>query len=112
MAELTNNQLSPEVVFGLKAGSKSCKLEPASDSTGSSSHIPLCPKCKSKKIWRDGQRAIYSETIQRWLCKNCGFRFSDPAQLEAFRNMMAKLKPQNGESKLIKSKATNYLLAK
>lgn len=67
--------------------------------------IPTCPQCGSGKVWRDGQRAIYSEIIQRWLCKTCGFRFSDPAQLEAFRRMMTKLKPQSGESKLIKSKA-------
>ena len=47
MAELTNNQLSPEVVFGPKAGSKSCKL-PSKD-TGVSSQIPNCPKCGSLK---------------------------------------------------------------
>ena len=39
MAELTNNQLSPEVVFGPKAGSKSCKL-PSKEDTGVSSQIP------------------------------------------------------------------------
>ncbi len=71
---------------------------------GDSSQI-LCPQCGSEKVWRDGLRKIYSETIQRWLCKNCGFRFSDPVQLSDFRNMMAKLESKNGESKLIKSKA-------
>jgi integrase/predicted RNA-binding Zn-ribbon protein involved in translation (DUF1610 family) len=65
----------------------------------------ICPKCGNDKIWRNGQRAIYSESIQRWLCKTCGFRFSDPVQLESFRTMMAKLKPKNEDSKRIKSKS-------
>ncbi len=101
MAELTPKKPSPDGIFGTKAGFNSCKLESSQDSTGTS---PLCPQCGSKKVWRDGQRLIYSETIQRWLCKNCGFRFSDPAQLKAFRSMMAKLKPKNEETKVIKSK--------
>jgi integrase len=75
---------------------------PTAIQNAASSQIPICPQCGTGKVWRDGQRAIYSETIQRCLCKTCGFRFSDPAQLAAFRSMMAKLQPQNGESKVIK----------
>lgn len=63
----------------------------------------ICPKCGNDKIWRNGQRTIYSEIIQRWLCKTCGFRFSDPVQLESFRTMMAKLQTKKGVSKRIKS---------
>jgi integrase/predicted RNA-binding Zn-ribbon protein involved in translation (DUF1610 family) len=68
-----------------------------------------CPKCGSNKIWRDGQRQIYNETIQRWLCKNCGFRFSDPKELAAFRNKMKKLRLPNGESKPLKSNPDKLL---
>ncbi|RJS68580.1 site-specific integrase [Candidatus Bathyarchaeota archaeon] len=36
-----------------------------------------CPECGSKKIWRDGLRYLKDgSTIQRWLCRACGFRFS------------------------------------
>ena len=95
---------------GIKAGY--AKLDVAT-SAGANSQIlsstgqkPLiCPKCGNDKIWRNGQRAIYSEIIQRWLCKTCGFRFSDPVQLESFRTMMATLQPKNGDSKRIKSKS-------
>jgi len=36
-----------------------------------------CPECSSKKIWKDGLRYLKDgSTIQRWLCRDCGFRFS------------------------------------
>jgi integrase/recombinase XerD len=39
---------------------------------------PTCPQCKSTKVCKDGMRYLTNgEAIQRWLCKNCGYRFSD-----------------------------------
>lgn len=35
-----------------------------------------CPSCKSFKVWKDGLRKIASGDVQRWLCRDCGFRFS------------------------------------
>jgi integrase len=59
--------------------SKSCKLESAKGSAGIS---PLCPQCKSKKVWKDGARySMFGEKIQRWLCRDCSFKFSDPDDL-------------------------------
>ena len=76
MAELTSIASAPNGVFGTKAGCKSCKLESDQGSTGAS---PLCPKCRNQKVWRDGIRyQMFGGKIQRWLCKECGFRFSDP----------------------------------
>lgn len=51
---------------------------------------PLCPACSSEKVWRDGLRyPTFGDPIQRWLCRVCGFRFSDPEGVkkasEAFR---------------------------
>ena len=78
MAELTSDALSPGCVFGTEAGSKSCKL-PSSEDTGTS---PICPQCGSKKVWRDGTRSLmFGDPIQRWLCRDCGLRFSDPNDL-------------------------------
>jgi integrase len=75
MAELTSKP-SPDGIFGTKAGSKSCKSESAQDSAGTS---PLCPQCSSKQAWRDGTRSpMFGDPIQRWLCRECGLRFSDP----------------------------------
>ena len=41
---------------------------------------PQCPQCRSKNAWRDGLRYQNPESriIQRWLCRECGLRFSDP----------------------------------
>ncbi len=77
MAELTSKP-SPDV-FGTKVGFNSCKLESAQGSTGTS---PLCPQCRSKKVWRDGSRYFFDQRIQRWICRNCGLRFSDPNDLQ------------------------------
>jgi integrase len=36
-----------------------------------------CPECGSDRLFRDGQRCLYDgESVQRWLCKCCGYRFS------------------------------------
>jgi integrase/rubredoxin len=48
------------------------------------SHIPLdprsnaCPECGSTKLYRDGQRYLGDgSSVQRWLCRECGYRFSE-----------------------------------
>jgi integrase/DNA-directed RNA polymerase subunit RPC12/RpoP len=38
-----------------------------------------CPQCNSTRFWKDGLRYLAGgETIQRYICKNCGYRFSNP----------------------------------
>ncbi len=79
MAELTSNAKTPDVLFGTKAGSKSCKSEQADGSAGIS---PLCPQCKNKRAWKDGTRtSMFGCKIQRWLCRDCGLKFSDPKDM-------------------------------
>lgn len=36
-----------------------------------------CPKCHSKKNWKDGMRETTLGYFQRYLCKDCNFRFSE-----------------------------------
>ncbi len=44
---------------------------------------PSCPHCGGAKPWRDGTRkSVFGDTIQRWLCRNCGLRFSDPEDVK------------------------------
>jgi len=65
-------------IFGSKAESTS-KSSPDGD-VGSS---PLCPQCGSNKLWRDAKRySAYGDKIQRWLCRHCGLRFSDPNDIQ------------------------------
>ena len=41
---------------------------------------PKCPECASQRIWKDGLRYVKTDTgempTQRYLCRNCGYRFS------------------------------------
>jgi rubredoxin len=80
MAELTP---SPDVIFGNKPSSFDSKSELLGDSAGTSPLNLSCPKCGSKKLWRDGNRfSLFGDKIQRWLCRNCGHRFSDPEDVQ------------------------------
>jgi integrase len=81
MAELTPNAPQPpDCVFGNKVGPNKGKSESAD---GSADISPLCPRCGSKKLWRDGNNyTIFKERIQRWLCRDCSYRFSDRNDLQ------------------------------
>jgi len=37
---------------------------------------PICPSCSSTKVWKDGFRSDTLIPVQRWLCRDCGYRFS------------------------------------
>jgi len=41
-----------------------------------------CPECGSEKLWKDGLRYIGAneEPVQRFLCRSCGYRFSQPSK--------------------------------
>jgi len=40
---------------------------------------PACPQCGSKRVWKDGLRYLNNgEAVQRYICRSCGHRFSDP----------------------------------
>lgn len=78
MAGLT--QASPEEgIFGSKAEVTDGKSSLGGD-VGSS---PLCPNCGFAKVWRAGLRySPFGDKIQRWLCRSCGLRFSDPQDVQ------------------------------
>jgi len=39
-----------------------------------------CPECGSRRVWKDGVRHTRLKPVQRWLCRSCGFRFSESTQ--------------------------------
>jgi integrase/recombinase XerD len=41
-----------------------------------------CPNCHSKKNWRAGLRQTENGEVQRFLCRECGFRFSEKPNIE------------------------------
>jgi len=45
--------------------------------------VLCCPECGSKLLYKDGLRYLSDgSTVQRWLCRNCGYRFSE----KSFKN--------------------------
>jgi integrase/ribosomal protein L37AE/L43A len=73
-----------------------------SDVQESASASPLCPKCDSKKVWRDAKRYTkLGDEIQRWYCRDCGRRFSDPQDVAKARSTFERL--ERIESKSLKS---------
>jgi hypothetical protein len=80
MAGLTAEAKSPDCVFGKNSSPCTCKSNLANSASPLN---PPCPQCGSKKLWRDAKRyTVYGDEIQRWLCRECRLRFSDPKDLK------------------------------
>lgn len=57
-----------------------------------------CPQCQSQRLYKDGVRHRSNVAVQRWLCRSCGLRFSDPKQrLELYSRTSSKMF-QNADS--------------
>jgi integrase/recombinase XerD len=53
----------------------------------SRSQILKCPECGSNRLYKDGLRYLTdSTTIQRWLCRECCYRFSEKKPLQKNRD--------------------------
>ena len=35
-----------------------------------------CPKCGSQRVWKDGIRYTRFREVQRYICRECSYRFS------------------------------------
>ncbi|MCW3995122.1 MAG: tyrosine-type recombinase/integrase [Candidatus Bathyarchaeota archaeon] len=91
--------LTPEdSIFGNKASSNTRK----SDNPESAGASPLCPKCRSDKVWRDSKRYTkLGNEIQRWYCRDCGRRISDPTDVAKARSTLEHI--ERIESKSLKT---------
>jgi integrase len=56
-----------------QSGSNNGKLE---HNTPAAQPPIQCPECTSQKVWKDGLRKTAYGGVQRYLCRRCGFRFS------------------------------------
>ena len=57
---------------------------------------PPCPQCNSKRLWRDSKRyTAAGDEIQRWLCRECGLRFSDPNDVKKAGTAVSKHAEKN-----------------
>lgn len=65
-----------------------------------------CPSCGSERTWKDGLKYTVTGQIQRYLCRSCGYRFSDTTvKLNITRQSLVLSEPiQNlGDSNLVNS---------
>jgi len=91
-------------IFGEAGSAKTGK----SDFQGSAGASPPCPQCGSKKLWRDGLRySPFGDSIQRWLCRNCGFRFSDSDDVQ--RALSAFERVERVDTKAVKGRGDKAL---
>ena len=60
-----------------------------------------CPNCHSERNWKDGTRDIVVSSVQRFVCRECGYRFSDNSYkvnlLNENRQLCAKLEAKKLE---------------
>jgi integrase len=97
-------ETSPDSVFGKKPV-LIIRKSATTMTAGTNSQIPPCPRCKTKRVWRDAKRYIpYGFEIQRWSCRDCGMRFSDPNDTK--RAKEATKAVETVETKALKSKVS------
>jgi len=84
-AGFTGNSILGESGEKRRIGSRSAQTPPAQPPIQ-----PKCPECTSQKVWKDGVRSTRDGDIQRWLCRACGYRFSQP-------NVKVNISSQIGE---------------
>ena len=96
MAGLTQLSAETDCVIEIEAGpnrnyDNTVESESATGFGGAGPSNP-CPQCGSNKLWRDGQRYTdFGDKIQRWLCRDCGLRFSDPKDVKASWKMSERV---------------------
>ena len=58
---------------GLNSGKLDRQVQPHQPPT----QLPACPECGSQRIWKDGVRCTNRGEVQRYICRACGYRFSE-----------------------------------
>jgi len=67
---------------------------------------PRCPECGSQRVWKDGIRYTFFGEIQRYLCRNCYYRFSHTEGSEPSEHL------QKLHTLILKSKADKTILCR
>ena len=63
-----------------------------------------CPICNSSKVWRAGLR---DGVVQRWLCRDCGFRFSEKPLQEISKRSLNSLGALASKRQICATEAKN-----
>ena len=76
------SNLKPETNSLLLGSGSRLPAAPASSNTTTTTI--KCPECGSLRVWKDGIRYTPYGEIQRYLCRNCAYRFSHSEGSEPF----------------------------
>jgi len=62
-----------------EAHTRQSGLNDGKSAQSSGPHQPpiRCPECTSQRVWKDGVRATRCGDVQRYVCRSCGYRFSE-----------------------------------
>ena len=90
-------------VLDRKAGSKNSGK--SAESKRPAEPPTKCPECGSSRIWKDGLRYTNLGPVQRYICRNCAYRFSDPHFQPAFNGSDKSQHVQRVLTKKIKTHA-------
>ena len=52
-----------------------------SDFSNQPAQPPKCPECNASNNWKDGLRYTNNGQIQRYICRDCGYRFSESSHM-------------------------------
>jgi DNA-directed RNA polymerase subunit M/transcription elongation factor TFIIS len=70
------------VGFHVSAYSKRVqKSEGKSDVCSQPAQPPKCPECGSERVWKAGLRYTNQGKVQRFECRDCGYRFSESSHM-------------------------------
>ncbi|MEM4720331.1 MAG: tyrosine-type recombinase/integrase, partial [Candidatus Bilamarchaeaceae archaeon] len=78
---------------------------------------PVCPECGCSRVYKNGLRYLANgNLVQRFLCRDCGFRFSDPngnAKITCPTNsVISKIAVKDAESRAKSQRMAMLLLKK
>jgi len=62
-----------------------------------------CPECGSKRIWKDGLRETNFGSVQRFICRDCGRRFTEKSNIYSRVNSGCQLSAILKEAKKLDS---------
>jgi len=80
------------------------KLPAAPASSNTTTKTIKCPECGSQKVWKDGIRYTHFGETQRYICRECSYRFSQSDYSEPSEHH------QRIHTLILKNKASKHIL--
>ena len=61
--------------------------------------VESCPQCGSRRLFKNGMRYTHAGEIQRHLCRECGYTFSErPSNVPKFSPILNLLLKRQGKA--------------